>query len=214
MGKPLLRVDSAESASGIPALLCALGSVEVEVADLQVGDYEVGDVGIERKSALDFLASIRDRRLFSQAKLLAATFAKPVLVLEGRLEDVDHGFEEEALTGALSYLPVIEGVSVIPTRDTAHSARLIARMALHRLNGLGYEVSMHGPKPAALPILQRYVVGSLPGIGAGRAIKLLQHFGSVEAIFAAGEPELAQVAGLGPKLAARMVETIRTKYRG
>lgn len=212
--KPLLRVDSAEAASGIPALLANLDTVNVEMMDMECGDYAVADVGIERKRADDFVASIRDRRLFGQAKMLAATFAKPILILEGRLDDLQHGFEDEAITGAISYLPIIEGVSIIPTRDEAHTARLIARMAVHRVNGLGYEVALHASKPTALPIMQRYIVEALPGIGGGRALKLLRHFGSVEAVFTATEEALMAVPGLGPKLAAKLAEVIREAYRG
>lgn len=212
--KPLLQIDCAEGPSGIPALLAQIGTIEVEMVDLATGDYAVADVGIERKSAADFLNSIRDRRLFVQAKMLAATFAKPILILEGRLDDLAHGFEDEALTGAISYLPIIEGVSVIHTRDEAHSARLIARMAMHRVNGLGYEVALHAAKPTALPLMQRYVVEALPGIGGGRALKLLQHFRSVEAVVNATEAQWAEVPGIGPKLAAKLAEVLRGPYRG
>lgn len=212
--KPLLRVDSAETTSGIPALLARNEAVMIEMVDLEVGDYAFADTGIERKRADDFINSIRDRRLFVQAKMLAATFTMPILILEGRLEDVDHGFEEEALTGALAYLPMIEGVSVIPTRDAAHTARLIARMAMHRVNGLGYDIQLHASKPSALPLMQRYIIGSLPGVGDGRAKTLLAHFGSVEAVVNASEKELQAVPGIGPKLATRLAEVLRSAYRG
>ena len=211
--KPLLYVDAAEAASGIPALLAKNDAITVEMVDLACGDYVIADVGIERKRADDFVNSIRDRRLFTQAKMLAATFERPILLLEGRLEDVPHNFEDEALTGALSYLPIIEGVAVIPTRDEAHSARLLARMALHRAKGLGYEIALHAAKPTALPLLQRYVVGALPGIGGERAQRLLQHFGSVEAVFTATEAELQLVPGIGPALATQLAAVFRSAYR-
>jgi len=72
---------------------------------------------------------------------------------------------------------------------------------------------LHGPKPSALPVMQRYVVEALPGIGGSRALKLLQHFGSVEAVFTATDAQLSAVPGVGAKLAAKITEVVRSKYR-
>lgn len=211
--KPCVQIDSSEFGSSVPRLLAAMDTIICETADLAVADYVFADVGIERKSALDFLNSIRDRRLFSQAKLMAASFKSPILILEGRLDDLQHKFEDEALLGALSYLCIIERLTVIPTRNEEHTARLIARMAGHRTNGLGYEVQLHASKPAATQVMQRYVVEALPGIGGGRALKLLQHFGSVRGVFTATEAQLAEVPGIGPKVAAKIVEIVSSNYR-
>lgn len=212
--KPHIQIDSAEFGSKVPRYLAALDTVTCETVDLPIADYVFAGAAVERKSAADFLASIRDRRLFSQAEMMAATFESSVLILEGRLDDLQHKFEDEAITGALSWLCCLKAITVMPSRDEEHTARIIARMAMHRTNGLGYEVALHANKPTALPVMQRFVVEALPGIGGGRALKLLKHFGSVQAVFNATAEQLAQVPGVGPKVAAKIVETITARYPG
>ena len=64
---------------------------EIIEKQLGIGDYQVGeDTIIERKSVSDFIASILDGRLFSQAIKLTS-FEKALLIVEGNLENV---FEE------------------------------------------------------------------------------------------------------------------------
>lgn len=54
---PDLIVDSRETNSGIPALLRSAGVPFVQ-QELAAGDYQIGDVLLERKSANDLAASI------------------------------------------------------------------------------------------------------------------------------------------------------------
>ncbi|VVM04995.1 hypothetical protein MAMC_00366 [Methylacidimicrobium cyclopophantes] len=55
------------------------------------------------------------------------------------------------------------------------------------------------PREAAL------LLHLLPGIGSARARRLLEAFGSAEAVFAAGETALARLSGIGSKLALEIV---------
>ena len=58
----------------------------VTVTKLDVCDYVVSDrVGIERKDASDFLSSMKDGRLFSQAHDMAEIYERPILILEGQI---------------------------------------------------------------------------------------------------------------------------------
>lgn len=52
------------------------------------------------------------------------------------------------------------------------------------------------------------LLDELPGVGPGRRKALLQHFGSVAAIRAASEAELARVPGFGPKVAAAVARAL------
>jgi len=52
--------------------------------------------------------------------------------------------------------------------------------------------------------LKKSMLDEVPGIGEGRKQALLRHFGSVRKLLAAGLDELAQVEGVGPKLAEQL----------
>lgn len=53
------------------------------------------------------------------------------------------------------------------------------------------------------------VLGEIPGLGPSRVKELLKHFGSVSRLKAADEAAVAEVKGIGPALAATIVERVR-----
>ena len=83
----VVRVDDRERRAPVLPELLRLG-VRVSIERLEVGDYVVGDTyGIERKTADDLVDSIIDKRLFEQAKLLREAYEKPLIIIEGDLEE-------------------------------------------------------------------------------------------------------------------------------
>lgn len=61
-----------------------------------------------------------------------------------------------------------------------------------------------GYRPKAKIALQSHVLQGLPGVGPERAARLLERFGSIKAVVAAGEDDLAAVDGIGPRTARRI----------
>lgn len=211
MGK--IIIDSRESRSGIAQLLRKEG-VEVESAELEVGDFLLAEgVGIERKTAIDLIASILDRRIFSQAALMKATFARPYVMVEGDPFTTRSQIEPAALIGALSWLSVIEGIQVISTKNEQHSAQMMATMHRHATDGLGYAIALRGAKPKDRRTQAAYLVEGLPGVGPIAAGKLLAAMGSPGAIFSASESMLREVHGVGGKTAAVIREVLTTDVR-
>ena len=78
-----IQIDHREQRSPLPDLLRQQG-VEVEVVGNQLTDYVIGsDCGVERKTMIDFYASIVDGRIFRQARDLISNFRYPLVILEG-----------------------------------------------------------------------------------------------------------------------------------
>ena len=125
-----------------------------------------------------------------------------------------HGFTSASLQGALSDLVVLEGVSVIPSKDVKDSAGLIATMARHAQEGLGYEIPLRVAKPKDIRVLQQYIIEGLPGIGPKRAQDILAHFGSVLATITASKEDWMRVPGLGKATAEKVTEIIRARFDG
>jgi len=89
-------VDERERASGVPDELSKLG-VRVYFSQLPVADYVLNpEIAVERKTVRDLVSSVYDARIFSQAARLAASYAKPYLLVEGDSKEV----EQLAKTGA------------------------------------------------------------------------------------------------------------------
>jgi DNA excision repair protein ERCC-4 len=113
------------------------------------------------------------------------------------------------LQGALVTLMLIFDVPVFRSSDPAESARLIFFIGsqLVRLRDPGYapyrQAKAKRKKTRQLRILQ-----SLPGVGADRAKKLLERFGTVRACFTASPIEISEVEGIGSKTAAAIDQVI------
>lgn len=209
-----ITVDTREGRSGIAKRLKGIEGVEVVVRDLVIGDYQVSDdCVIERKTASDFVLSLADGRLLSQSQLMKGNFSQTVMIIEGDLYGNKYNnFTQASLQGALSAISVLHGLTIVPSKDEADTAGLVATMARHLQFGLGYEIPLRVQKPKDISILQRFVVEGLPGCGGKRTQDILTHFGTVASVFKATIEELAQVPGVGKGTAAKIFELIHAKY--
>jgi Fanconi anemia group M protein len=210
-------VDRREIRSHVVHSLEKLG-VEVILRTLDVGDYVVSDrVGIERKTAEDFLSTFLDGRdLFSQISDLARAYSRPLLIIEGEGIYSKRQIHPNAIRGALSTVAIDFGVPVLFTRDEEDTAALISVIAKKEQAGDSKkEINLHGNKTAStLPEQQEYLVSAISEIGPVVAKNLLQHFGSVERIMKASREELMEVELVGPKTADRIREVVSAEYKG
>jgi ERCC4-type nuclease len=178
-------------------------------ARLPAGDYVVSDrLVVERKTGADLAASIKDRRLFEQIERLREAYAAVVLLVEGEPVHIARRSWEGALGRAL-----VSGVGVLRTADAAESAAWLVR--LHRLEGKGPSEARGRPRtrrpPEDLRRVAEDVLGCLPGISTVGAGRLLDHFGSLAATFAADEAQLRAVTGIGPVRAAELARLFRSE---
>ena len=217
MNKPtpalLITADMREQRSKVCGYLEKSQKIIIEYADLACGDYVCGPgVVIERKEATDFVSSIMDNRLFNQVHRLKAEYESPIFIIEGDIFQTRSQIPPAALIGAVSYLSVIESISVIQTSDAKHTAQMLETMARHNQQGLGYEVALRSQKPKNTSMLSQYIVEGLPSIGPKAAQNLLRHFKTVSRIFSASQEELCQVPGIGKKTAFRIHEILNFIY--
>jgi len=220
MPKPVpsiaIRADTREVQSGIPGLLETTYGVQVEIAQLPVGDYELGGTPlrvVERKTAPDFVASIADQRVFAQVEALLASGVAPLIVLEGDWSSVPSQMHPNAIRGALTYLTGILAVPLLPSPSPTGTAALLASLA--KQLQVGYQ-QPGGASPArkakTLEDQQISVLTALPGIGPSTARALLAHFGSIQQVLLASAEELATISGITPARAARLIDILRTPH--
>jgi Fanconi anemia group M protein len=208
-----IRVDSRERQSSVPALLAAFPDVRLTFAALPSADYVLSDdVAVERKTASDFVASILDRRLFGQATRMKVLFPRAVLIVEGDLGQVPHSIDMEAIRGALAFLTVREGITVLQLSDSAETAAMLRIMARHAQERMGQPISLREGRPQIEELYAAYLVEGLPGVGPRRAHMLLAHFGSPAAVMCASAEELARVPGIGKKSAQRIWQALNARY--
>jgi ERCC4-type nuclease len=208
-----IEADARERAGGVLERLAALDGVDLRVSHLPVGDYLLaGDVGVERKTAGDFVSSIVDRRLFRQVKALQAAFARPILLLEGDPLATERPIHPNAVRGALAYLVALRGLPIISTAGPDESAALLLTIARQARDGVAPPEGAAKPKAATLAARQEAIVAALPGVGPLLARRLLAHFGSLAAVAAADGAALRAVDGIGPRRAAELAALFAAAY--
>jgi ERCC4-type nuclease len=201
-----IAADDREEAGGVIAELRARADVVLEVRRLPAGDFLVEErFAVERKTLRDFAQSVIDARLFKQAAALAQGARRGVLILEGTVAAAgDGGVSREALQGALITVSVFYGLAVLRARDPAETARLLVYLGRQAREFARGSLPRPGYRPKGKRARQLFLLQGLPGVGPGRAARLLERFGSVQAVAAASAAELAALDGLGETTAARI----------
>jgi ERCC4-related helicase/ERCC4-type nuclease len=212
-GGPEIAVDDRETSSRVAERLSSLGA-RISIRRLPFGDYAIGDrVVVERKSARDFVNTLVERDLFGQLAGLASHALRPVLIIEGGDIYTQRDIHQNALRGTIAAITVDMGISLIFTRDEEDTAQMLLVLARREED--------RGDRGPRAPLRKSFsssreeqeaIVASFPEIGMKNARQLLAHFGTIQAITAANEEELAGVSGIGEKRAKRVFALSRKKY--
>ena len=191
-------------------LFKSAGAEAVRVERLKVGDFIVNQSWLfERKTMVDFCASLVDGRLFRQAIRMLGWDGHVVMILEGGSKECAKSrVSREAIQGALITLSVFFGIPVLRAMDAEETVRLMGYTVRQSERFSRSAILRHGYRPKRRRTRQLFILQGLPGIGRERAEKLLAAFGSVEAVMMAEAEELAEVEGIGEKTAQRVREVI------
>jgi len=202
-----IHTDSREKKSGIIDLLRKRADVTIFDSHLPVGDYSVGGgIVIERKSAADFLNSMRDDRFHEQALNMVAHVARPVYLLEGDIYGTRSEFSVNALSGAVAWLHA-QGISVVPSSSPLATAETIFFMAKNAQTDMK-NVPLRSKKPKITELNVKLVLESFPGIGAGGSEKLISHFGSIRGLAMATPEQISEVPRVGKASAQKIHDVI------
>lgn len=211
-GQVRIVVDHREDAQ-FDRFLCGYGA-QVRRTQLEVADFICSArCAVERKTRMDFEASIVDGRLFPQLRNMTMNYPRNILIVEG--EESAGNLSREALLGAYSSVITDFGVALFFTRNKESTAEMVFTIAKHEQRLQKQPMRIYAKrKTFTLAQMQRGVVEMLPTVGPKLAKALLEHFGNVENLVTADERALAQVPGLGRKRAKMLYLVLHEKYEG
>ena len=150
----------------------------------------------------DFAASLRDGRLLRQASRLASSPSRSAMILEGTAIDLLHTrMRREAIQGAIISITIIFEIPLLRSRDPKETAHLLIYAAKQIGKKTSRPLPRYGKRPTGKRRIQLHILQGLPGVGPGRASRLLDAFGSVQNVITSGTDQLAQVHGIGTKTA-------------
>lgn len=208
--------DAREQASQVLRELSFFPDVRVHMKTLEVGDFVIGpDVVIERKTTEDFLSSVIDGRLLGQLLNMSQAYARPLLILEGKPEDLFtlRNMHENAIIGMLSTIALTYRIPIFFTKNAQETAKYIHLMAKREQLGNDREIRLRVGRKGFTPSEQKqFLVESLPQVGPTAAKALLEHFGSIQKLVNATKEELKEVENIGPKKAQAIMDVLTQPY--
>jgi Fanconi anemia group M protein len=208
----VVKVDYREKGSLVLKELLLL-NVDIDLATLSIGDFHISEhIVIEYKNVKDFVDSILDGRLLSQAKELKQYY-QPVIIVEGE-EDLysQRSIHPNAIRGMIAALTLGFRIPIISTKNAKETAAMIKIIAEREQKKDDRDFQMHTAKPFSDKEVQEYIVSSFPNIGSKLAPVLLSRFNSIKNIVNADESELKKVDLIGDKKAKRLKELFDKEY--
>jgi ERCC4-type nuclease len=201
-----ILVDHRENKSRVPEELKKL-NLNIQFKELKVGDYQVRNTIIERKTQQDFLSSMINKRLLRQIQDLSK-LQKKLLIIEGdeNLENLNNGINPNAIRGFLLSITLKNKIPIIQTKSPKETAKFLQLIA----NKKEKEISLK-PKRSNLDEKQQleFIIEGFPGIGPKTSKKLLQELGTIQNIINAPEDNLKKILG---KKSENFLELIGRKY--
>ncbi len=165
---------------------------EIQFEQLQIADYLINNVAIERKTISDLQSSIVNKRIFSQIDALKK-YPKYLLLVEGYNNEKvgSRKIHENVLRGFLLSASLNYSIPLIFTKDEKDT---VAYMSLLAKKQSKNEMSMRPQKTAKTKQEQiQYILEGFPSIGPVAAKKLIAKFKSIRSIANAPISEIEDI---------------------
>ncbi|HZX44674.1 MAG TPA: DEAD/DEAH box helicase, partial [Candidatus Nanoarchaeia archaeon] len=200
LAKVKIIADFREKGSPVIKELIELGA-NMQIDKCESADFLLSSrVGVEFKTAEDFVNSIIDGRLLVQIKNMKNNFERPLVLIEGDQDIYSvRNVHPNAIRGVLSTIAISYGIPVLFTRNSKESAGLLFIIAKREQDESGSDFSMHAlKKDMSVHEWQEYIISALPGVGPGLAKPLLREFRSLKNVINADVDSLQKVEKIGP----------------
>ena len=203
--KTLIIVDHREKNSLVITELISLGA-KIEWKQLQVADYIIGDIAIERKTGTDFISSMITKRIFSQIEDLKQ-YDRSLIMVES-YQDIDlteSKLSENAIRGLILSLTLDHKIPIIFTKDPKETAIFISLLARRKKSEISLRSKLKMPDNQRL----QFILEGFPLIGPKTAKKLLEKYETIKNIINAPKEEMKSLLG---KKADKFLELINKAY--
>ena len=181
-------IDTREKNSMIHANLIEL-KANIKKEKLEIGDYQINNIVLERKTISDFLNSLYSKRLFEQISNLKQ-YEKKAIILEGDLRDAP---EEKinSIKGILLSIKLNFQIPILNTTNEKDTARLLLTIA--RQQDKKTKVSIRKSRiEKTISEQKQFILEGFPEIGPTKARRLIEKHRTLKEIFNLNEEELLE----------------------
>jgi len=207
--KESIIIDYREKNSLVASYLVKQG-FPVEFKELNIGDYIVKNIIIERKTVQDFISSMINHRLINQIEELKQ-YDNKLLIIEGISEqelysEGNTGINANAIRGFLLSILLKHKIPIIFSKNAEDTSKFINVLSKKKEK----EINLNAKKKTLNKKEQlQFIIESFPGIGPKKAKKLLEKFGSIQNIILSSTEDLKDILGVQ---SASIKEIIERKY--
>lgn len=202
-------------------------NINLEKKRLEVGDYVISDVCFEAKSAHDFMASILNKRIWTQLDNMDRCFTRNFLVIYGTIDEaikftkftkafdkMPRGSKEQILgnkfKGAIGRIMLDTDVNVIWTRTEAEAAeQLITLSKMATVERPAIKPSV--PKRTATTDVRVDMLATIKGVSEKKAKLLLKQFGSIMEMGEHKASDFCKLDGMGDTVARRILKVLTSE---
>ena len=196
---------------------------------LEVGDYVIGDVCFEAKSAMDFLNSVINKRIWTQVDNMDRNYNKNFVVMYGSVNDALGAMKyiktfkdsnpaakktmyELQFKGAIGRLRLDYDIGVI-WRDTVEDAANEI-ITLSKMAPVDRKVIMPSiPRRIATNDVRVDMLTAIKGVSQSKAQELLKLNGSIMEIGDSHKDELTIAKGIGNTVADRILSVLNSEKK-
>ena len=211
-------VDTRELRSIVPKQLENL-KVSLTYSALEIGDYLVVDVPVERKSASDFIQSFQTGHLDKQLNNMSYHYKRSFLILEGDITSalIDSKTSRHAVLGKLASTAIKvapdgeQGFINVIHVDSPYDTALLLKYLHDCIQSGEFRLPRIERVPFGGQERLVYILSSFPEIGEVRAKNLLKKFKGFKGLVNAKVEKLSEVDGIGKKTAKILYDTLHKK---
>lgn len=188
--KPKIIIDTREKNSLVPSELSSL-NIDYEFQHLEIADYIINNIAIERKTLSDLKSSIINKRIFTQVENLKK-YPSYFVIIETNNEDIYSGIIHENALRGFFISQAIQKVPIIFSKNEKDTARYLSVLAKKKSS----DISLRPSKSLLTKKQQvQFILEGFPHIGPKKAQRLIEQFESLKKIINASEEDLSKILG-------------------
>lgn len=165
----------------------------IKLEQLEIADYIVGDIAIERKTFSDFISSMINKRLISQLEGIKK-YPRYFLIIEGKCSCESPSLNKSSRGMILSIITSFQ-IPIIFSQNEEETAEILIILAKQLEKPKQLQSLRYSPSNLTEEEQKQFILEGFPGIGPVTAKKLLEKFKSIKNIINAPETELKEILG-------------------
>lgn len=185
--KNKIIVDHREKNSLVISELIKLNN-NLEFKQLEIADYLVNDIAIERKTFSDLTSSIINKRIFKQLENLKQ-YKENLLIIEKNNSGLE--INENVIKGFLLSTVIKYKIPIIYSNNEKDTAKYISILA----NKKQKEPSLRNSKILSKEQQIQFILEGFPRIGPVKAKALIKEFKTLKNIINSSKEELEKILG-------------------